>query len=122
MDFLLSLAKEEILWYFSHHDRAIAVLSPKTLPKAPATLQAFDPTIVELICLQIRLKQLVVMHRDRVKVHYLGYLKNTLAPSVHVLLEKLHLVLPSEVLVILQAMLMDMSDASADSSLSVLLS
>lgn len=69
---MLNLSKEELLWYFSHQDRIIAMVSPKTLVKSTpnSALHPTDPAIIELIYLHLQMTDVVLRHQTVVSAFY----------------------------------------------------
>jgi hypothetical protein len=68
------MAKDELLWYFSHHERVIAAQIPRSSLKS-AQPQYFDPIVTELLALIIQLRQITLRHQTVIQEFYANLFK-----------------------------------------------
>lgn len=85
IEFFLTWARDEILWYFGQHDKVIGSFAPKLLPKAPAVNQGNDHNILQLIGLVIELRTIIFKHQNEIADFYSQKLANLYAPKLEAL-------------------------------------
>lgn len=64
----LSLAREELMWYFNHHDRTVATKFPKSVSKS--AMQPIEPSVTEIMALILQLQDVVIKHHAVVEEFY----------------------------------------------------
>ncbi|KAI3642524.1 hypothetical protein MP228_012079 [Amoeboaphelidium protococcarum] len=86
---LMNLAKEELVWYFNHHDKTVGYNLPKFAPKAPNVQQGNDPKIFELMHALTKLKKVLLSQQMVAQEFYSNLMNTHYGPLIDNLVQKL---------------------------------
>ena len=74
LEAVLTMAREEVVWYLSHHDRTMTSKLPKFAPKTSTPQQPNDTMIYELLSLIVDVREAILKESKHIQEFWCGQL------------------------------------------------
>jgi hypothetical protein len=120
VEFFLNWAREEVHWYFIHHDRTVNAICSKYAPKSPNVNQGNDFNVLVLVGLLCRVKELIEASHQSIGEHHAQAFREMYHPHHNYLASQLMNTGVNDVLAqILQTADVEIQNASLESRFGV---